>query len=92
MILEFKRPALEDLASIQAYIGARNPRAAARMAQELLLACEKLELFPDRGRGGLVPGTRELTTVWPYIIVYRHTLERIDILRIWHGAQNRSSE
>jgi plasmid stabilization system protein ParE len=48
-----------------------------------------LELFPERGRPGLVEGTRELTSVWPYVIVYRIKHETIEILRIWHGAQGR---
>ncbi|ESQ79799.1 type II toxin-antitoxin system RelE/ParE family toxin [Asticcacaulis sp. YBE204] len=45
--------------------------------------------MPERGRPGLVAGTRELTSVWPYVIVYRHSAERVDILRIWHGVQSR---
>lgn len=60
------------------------------MAVELVAACDKLELFPERGKLGLREGTRELTTVWPYVIVYRIDGTDIDILAIWLGAQDRS--
>jgi plasmid stabilization system protein ParE len=59
------------------------------MAVELAAACDRLELFPERGRPGLVEGTRELTTVWPYVIVYKINGDRIDVLSIWHGKQHR---
>jgi plasmid stabilization system protein ParE len=45
--------------------------------------------MPERGRPGLVIGTREITTVWPYVIVYRVTAMDVEIIRIWHGAQER---
>ena len=89
MSLDFWRDAITDLARIQRYIGERNPQAAERMTEELIAACEKHEVFPERGRRGRREGTRELTTVWPYVIVYRHTSGHIDILRIWHGRQER---
>lgn len=40
---------------------------------------------------GLVPGTRELVAVWPYLIVYEIDGEReqVRILRVWHGARER---
>jgi plasmid stabilization system protein ParE len=60
------------------------------MAVELVAACDRLELFPERGRPGVIPKTRELTTVWPYVIVYRVSGQTIEILRIWHGAQDRN--
>jgi plasmid stabilization system protein ParE len=37
-----------------------------------------------------VNGTREITTVWPYVIVYRVTAAEVQILRVWHGAQDRA--
>jgi len=40
---------------------------------------------PDRG--WLAGRFRELATVPPYLIRYQVTAERIDILRIKHGAQ-----
>lgn len=89
MSVNFTRRALRDLGNIRTYIADDNPPAASRMAVELIAACDRLEIFPERGRPGLRRGTRELTTVWPYVIVYRISGTTIDILSIWHGAQDR---
>lgn len=89
MPVVFSPEALDDLGSIRSYIGLDNPFAASRMAVELVAACDRLEQMPERGRPGLYPGTREVTTVWPYVIVYRHVADRVEIVRIWHGAQDR---
>ena len=89
MSIVFSSEALADLASIREYIGDRNPPAASRISVALVAACDRLEHLPERGRPGLVAGTREITTVWPYIIVYRITTEGVEIIRVWHGAQDR---
>lgn len=89
MTVSFTRRALRDLAAIKSYIGQDSPSAASRMAVELVAACDRVELFPERGRPGSIPGTRELTSVWPYVIVYRVKNGMIEILSIWHGRQNR---
>jgi addiction module RelE/StbE family toxin len=89
MKITFMPAARTDLARARAYIEQDNPRAASRLAVELIAACDRLQLFPERGRPGEIKGTRELTTVWPYVIVYRVKKDKIDILRIWHGHQAR---
>ena len=89
MTVIFSPEARADLQHIRNYISQDNPQAASRMAVELIAACDRLELFPERGRPGKKRGTRELTTVWPYVIVYRVRPDGIDIVRIWHGRQNR---
>lgn len=79
-----------DLERILHYIAAENPLAAARMAQELLLAADSLTLFPHRGRAGLIPGTRELVIISPYVMIYEISGQNeIRILRLWHSAQDR---
>jgi addiction module RelE/StbE family toxin len=90
MTVTFTRAARNDLTNIRRYIGKDSPQAASRMAVEFVAACDRLELFPERGRPGVIPKTRELTTVWPYVIVYRVSGQTIEILRIWHGAQDRN--
>lgn len=89
MPVVFSPEALDDLAEIRAYIGQDNPYAASRVAVQLVAACDRLEYLPERGRSGLVPGTREVTTVSPYIIVYRIKTGTVEIIRIWHSAQDR---
>lgn len=49
-----------------------------------------LETMPLRGRPGLVPDTRELLAVAPYVITYRVTAEDVQIVRVWHIAQERA--
>jgi plasmid stabilization system protein ParE len=56
----------------------------------LVAACDRLEHLPERGRPGLVAGTRELVALWPYVIVYRVFEDSVEVIRIWHGAQDRS--
>src|SRR5262249_44206861 len=46
-----------------------------------------LETLPNRGRPGRITGTRELIFP-PYVIVYRINLQTVEILRIYHGAQD----
>jgi len=89
MEIVFSPQAIRDLRNIRDYIATDNPAAASRMAVELVAACDRLEHFPERGRPGSRRGTRELTTVWPYVIVYKITRQRIDIVSIWHGKQQR---
>jgi toxin ParE1/3/4 len=85
-------PALADLTRIRDHIGQDSPAAANRVAVQIVAACDRLEYLPERGRPGLVPGTRELVALWPYVIVYRVDPEAVQILRIWHGAQDRSGK
>jgi addiction module RelE/StbE family toxin len=64
-----------------------NPTAARNVAQTVIDRIEKLAAFPSLGRPGEVKGTRELVSP-PYVIVYRSTEEIVEILHIWHGAQD----
>jgi len=89
MQVVFARRALRDLANLRSYISRDKPGAASRIAVEITAACDRLELFPERGRPGQIAGTRELTTVWPYVIVYKITSREIRILTVWHGKRDR---
>ncbi|MDE1149094.1 MAG: type II toxin-antitoxin system RelE/ParE family toxin [Azospirillaceae bacterium] len=81
--------ALSDIEVHVAYIDQFNPEAANRLARALLAAGHSLAMFPQRGRPGLEPDTRELTVAWPYVIVYRVRDDMVEIARVWHGAQER---
>jgi len=83
--------ALRDLAQHTRYIATFNPRAAVRVADDLMKTADNLATFPHRGRPGSYRNTRELTAVWPYVIVYRITGQTVEIVRVWHGAQDRES-
>lgn len=69
------------------HIRQENPTAARNVARAVMERIERLATFPDLGRPGEVEGTRELVSP-PYVIVYRSTEEIIEILYIWHGAQD----
>jgi toxin ParE1/3/4 len=90
MSVVFAVEALDDLDHIRAHIGRENPPAASRIAVQIVAACDRLEYLPERGLPGLVPGTREMTVIWPYVIVYRVISARVEIIRVWHGAQDRN--
>ena len=64
-----------------------DPTAARGVAQAVIDRIERLAAFPGLGRPGEVRGTRELVSP-PYVVVYRSTEEIVEILRIWHGAQD----
>ncbi len=82
--------AFTDLTRVIRHIAEENPIAARRVGRELLLAADSLMTFPRRGRPGRIPGTRELVTVRPYIIVYEvGEHDRVTVLRVWHAAQSR---
>ncbi len=89
MQVEITPGALSDLSNIKAYIAEHSPAAASRLVVRLVEASDRLEYLPGRGKPGLEPDTRELTTIWPYVIVYRITPASVQILRVLHGAQDR---
>ena len=64
-----------------------NPAAARNVAQAIIDRIEQLAALPGLGRPGEVRGTRELVSP-PYVVVYRSTEEIVEILHIWHGAQD----
>jgi len=83
-------PAAQDFYSIIRYIRRDNPTAAREVAKTLYDGCESLVNSPNRGRKGKQTGTRELVfSPLPYIAVYRVKADTVEILHIWHGAQDR---
>ena len=64
-----------------------NPTVARKVATVVIDRIEQLATFPGLGRPGEVNGTRELV-ISPYVVVYRSTDELIEVLHIWHGAQD----
>ena len=93
MTIRWSRRALADLLAIRAYIARDKPRAAVRVATRLRESVKRLEMAPESGRLGRIPGTRELVVPGlPYIFPYRITNKRIQILAVLHGNQQWPSE
>lgn len=61
--------AVADRLAIWEYIAADNPHAAAYMDGLFSTAADRLTDFPEQGRMGLVPGTRELVPHENYRLV-----------------------
>ena len=84
--------AARELEAIYAYIARDNPRAANRVIRGLRERIQRIAEtdFPEIGRQGRLPGTRELVHP-PYIIVYyvERTMNRLTILSVRHGARRR---
>ena len=80
-------PAAADLENIALYIQREDPEAARRVARALYDIAMSLEALPNRGRLGRIAGTRELVQA-PYIIIYRVIEEAVEILRVYHAAQD----
>jgi len=94
MKLRWKDEAVQDLKGIHEYLEMfHSYDMARRTVVEIRTAIRSLKKFPGMGRPGQEPGTRELKhTKLPHIIVYRIVGDVIEVLRIWHPAQNRSKE
>lgn len=81
------RPALDDLREIITYIAWENPGAARRLKRLLQESIEPVAEHPYLYRPGRVPGTRELVAHPNYVLVYRVTLERIEVVNVLHARQ-----
>lgn len=71
------------------HIAADNPAAAWALARDIVEATSRLADFPFSGRVGYDPKTREVVVRRTYLIVYRVWADRVEILQLWHGAQDR---
>jgi len=88
MIIRWHRLARQDLRQVRDYIARDNPKAAARVAQRIRTAVERLSENPGIGRPGRVIDTRELVvTGTPYLAPYTVSDNEIVTLRVLHGAQ-----
>jgi addiction module RelE/StbE family toxin len=86
--LEWSHFALSDREVIFDYIEAESPRSAVMVDEAIEATADQLIDFPETGRSGRMPGTRELVvTGLPYVIVYRVMGEIVRILRVLHMAQ-----
>jgi addiction module RelE/StbE family toxin len=80
--------ALADRDGIFTHIEADSPFAAVAVDEHIAQAALRLIDFPESGRPGRVPGTRELVIPrTPYVAAYALTSDSVRILRVLHGAQ-----
>lgn len=73
------------------YIRRRNPQAAEAVLDRVHNATLRLKDFPESGRSWRRPGTWELVVPGtPLIVVYRIEGDAVEILALFHAAQEAS--
>ncbi|HEX7759460.1 MAG TPA: type II toxin-antitoxin system RelE/ParE family toxin [Caulobacteraceae bacterium] len=80
---------MRDIEDIWLYIAADNVNAATRVLDLIEQAEMRLCEFPDLGQAR--PEVRADLRHWPvgsYLVVYRVTSSRLEIVRVVHGARN----
>jgi len=87
MLVRWTTLASDDLTRITPRIRQDNPAAARKVAKTLYDSGMSLETMPDLGRSGRIAGTREFVLA-PFILVYRVKEDAVEILRIYHSAQD----
>lgn len=89
MELRWSPEAAEDLANILRHVQRDNRDAAHKVVAAIFDSLKALPRSPYRGRAGKIDGTRELILApLPYIAVYRVKSDAVEVVRIYHGAQN----
>lgn len=86
----FTSAARADIAAIFEYIARDNRNAARQVVAAIEYATDRLALFPQSGRVGAVETTRELVVPrLPFIVVYRIQGDMVEIIAVFHAAQDR---
>jgi toxin ParE1/3/4 len=81
--------AANDLEQTFQHIIRDNPAAASNVIRTITDGIARLKVFPSLGRNGQVEGTREMVFAsLPYIAVYRTKGSAVEILRVYHAAQD----
>ena len=90
MLIRWTPSAASDLEQISSYIEKNGSLVQAnRACRALRSAIHMLRNHPYLGKQGKRAGTREMLE-GKYVIVYRIRSDAIDVLRIWHSAQERT--
>jgi plasmid stabilization system protein ParE len=94
--LAFSREARGDLVRLRAFIAKHDPTAAERLARRLIQGIERLLRNPRLGRrvtvapDQMAPEEIRDWVVGPYVVRYLIVDQRIVVLRIWHGKEQRA--
>ncbi len=94
MEVEFSERARSHLAAIKEYLRQQDQALADNIGCRIRAAVEVLGDFPNVGRVGRSPATRELVVRrLPYVVVYEVNLadgaDEVMVLGIFHTAQDR---
>jgi toxin ParE1/3/4 len=92
MKLVFDTRAISDIEDIYRWISSDSPSVAKAVVDRVFHSIERLSSFPQMGRAGSEPGTREwVVPRLPYIVVYElnDLADELVIIAVFHGAQDR---
>ncbi|NNH61790.1 type II toxin-antitoxin system RelE/ParE family toxin [Rhizobium laguerreae] len=90
MIVKWLQQALLDREAQIRHVFAQNPKAAIALDDVIRHQAKMLADHPEAGRGGRLDGTRELVIPrTTFLLIYRidRKAQRVEILRLLHGAQ-----
>lgn len=88
MQVKWLRNAAKNLNDATEYIADDNPKVAREFLIHTIESVNKLAQYPELGRTGRVPGTRELVIFgYPYIVPYRIKDGNVEILRVFHTSR-----
>ena len=89
MEVRWLRRALADLDAIAGYIARDNAEAAQSLVVQIRDMSERLAIYPYMGRASERADVRELLVHRHYLVSYRVRPGRVEILQVWHTAQDR---
>ena len=90
MRIRWTPAAAADLQHISDYLKDHHPRYRRPTMRKLYESIRSLKTLPHSGRPGREEGTREiLFPPLPYVAVYRVKEQSIEVVRIYHAAQDR---
>ena len=94
--LEWTTPAADQLEHAQDYYHALNPMAATLIAMRIFEAVQRHAGRPgyQPSRFRMPPGLRSREPVvakTPYLLVYRVCADTLEVLHVWHEAQDWAS-
>ncbi len=88
--LKWRKQALADLQAFHDWLATLESAKPTQIVQRIRFAAESLSRLGDIGRPGAVAGLRELSVQnAPYVIVYRCDNDVIEIVAVYHTAQDR---
>ncbi len=95
MKLAFARAARSDLVRLRSFIAEHDPAAAERAANRLIRGIERLVRHPRLGKrvptGPDARAPEEIRDwlVGDYVVRYLIASDRVFVLRVWHGKEQR---
>lgn len=81
--------AARQLDGVGEYVAKDNPKAATRLLKSIRQSANMLKQNPFMGRRTEFDDVRELVVHPNYLLSYRVSSDVVEILQVWHVAQNR---